>query len=506
MNNKYDVIVVGGGNAGLMAAATTAKAGYRTLLLERHNLPGGSASSFRRGRFEFEPSLHELCTVGTKENPKQIYQLLDGVGAKVDWRYEDKVFRAVAKCENGYDVTLRTGIENFIEDMEKYVPGSRESVSALYEIYKSNCEAMDYVNSKDGKPNTVKMLLKHTDFVRSAAVSVEELEDAVHMPQKAKDIFNTYWCYLGVPTDELNAMHYLSMVFDYIIDRPAMPYKRSHEMSLALEKAITDHGGQVWYNSEVTRFIYDDKGRCIGVALEDMELYAKEIISNVIPHNVYNMSEAKNVPQRELKLANARELGLTFVTIYIGLDKSIDELGIKDYTVFIMNNTNPRHQKDHRMESGSYYVVNCLNAVIPDASPEGTSMLFFTLPVFCDDLPEDLSPENYKKWKNEYARQFIADYEKVMGVNVFDHIEEISVATPVTFARYLGTPKGEIYGYTSSGWDNVIQRATSEAKDFTVPGLTYCGGHGVRGDGYSSAFITGDMAGRKVIARLGGKK
>ncbi|MBR6335105.1 MAG: FAD-dependent oxidoreductase, partial [Clostridia bacterium] len=60
---KYDVIVIGAGNGGLAAAATCAKAGLSTLLLERHNIPGGSASSFVRGRFEFEPSLHELSGI-----------------------------------------------------------------------------------------------------------------------------------------------------------------------------------------------------------------------------------------------------------------------------------------------------------------------------------------------------------------------------------------------------------------------------------------------------------
>jgi prolycopene isomerase len=69
MEKRYDVIVVGAGNAGLVAAATTAKNGLSTLLLEKHNLPGGCATSFCRGRFEFEPSLHELASVGTAEHP-----------------------------------------------------------------------------------------------------------------------------------------------------------------------------------------------------------------------------------------------------------------------------------------------------------------------------------------------------------------------------------------------------------------------------------------------------
>ena len=61
---KYDAIVVGAGNGGLSTACTLAKAGKKVLLIEQHNLPGGVASSFRRGRFEFETALHELAAIG----------------------------------------------------------------------------------------------------------------------------------------------------------------------------------------------------------------------------------------------------------------------------------------------------------------------------------------------------------------------------------------------------------------------------------------------------------
>ena len=503
MDDRFDVIVVGAGNGGLVAAATTAKSGLSTLLLEKHNLPGGCATSFRRGRFEFEPSLHELASVGTAESPDIVYKIFEGLGAKVDWRYEHNMFRAIVKGDAGYDVTVKSGIETFCDSMERAVPGCRDSVRALFDLVEKCNAALAYITKMKGKPNGLTMMLKHGDFMRVASHSAEAVMDALGMPEKARNIICTYWGYLGVPTDELNAMHFLNMLNCYVVDGAAMPYKRSHELSLSLTKVILEAGGQIWYNSEVSEFLYNDEGAVCGVVAGGRKLYAKEVISNVIPHNVFNLSDTAKIPKTDLKLANAREFGISVSTVYLGMDCTMEELGIDDYTVFVMGDANPRKQYENREKDG-IYIVNCLNKVIPDSSPNGTCTLFFTIPIFGSDLPRGLKPEGYKKYKNEIAHKYIADYEKLSGISIFPHIEEISVATPVTFARYLGTPDGTIYGYKLSGWDNLLSRVSCEKDEYTIPGLNFCGGHAFRGDGYSSAYVSGDTVGKRVVKRLKG--
>ena len=98
--DKFDVIVVGAGNGGLAAAANTAKAGLKTLLLEKHNIPGGCATSFKRGRFEFEPSLHELCSVGTAEKPDQVYKVFEQTRKKITYRIEMPIFGKDDRAKN----------------------------------------------------------------------------------------------------------------------------------------------------------------------------------------------------------------------------------------------------------------------------------------------------------------------------------------------------------------------------------------------------------------------
>lgn len=58
---KFDAVVIGAGTGWLSAALTLASNGKKILLLEQHNLPGGCSTSFIRGRFEFDASLHEYC-------------------------------------------------------------------------------------------------------------------------------------------------------------------------------------------------------------------------------------------------------------------------------------------------------------------------------------------------------------------------------------------------------------------------------------------------------------
>ena len=123
---KYDAVVIGAGNGGLVAAIRLLQGGAKTLLVEKHNLPGGFATSFRRGRFEFEASLHELNDFGTADNAGDVRVLFDelGVTDKIEWMQIPEAYRVLSRAEK-LDATMPFGVDAFIAKMEQYVPGSR---------------------------------------------------------------------------------------------------------------------------------------------------------------------------------------------------------------------------------------------------------------------------------------------------------------------------------------------------------------------------------------------
>ena len=153
---KFDIVVVGAGNAGMSAALQCQLAGKKTLLIEKHNLPGGAATSFVRGRFEIEPSLHEICDYGPEDNPGDVRNILEAYGVRLKW-YECKdCFRVISRYSDGspMDVTMPAGIDNFINKMEEYVPGSREKMTKLFELFQEVIDGIAYITASKGNPDS----------------------------------------------------------------------------------------------------------------------------------------------------------------------------------------------------------------------------------------------------------------------------------------------------------------------------------------------------------------
>ena len=520
MKNKYDVIVIGAGNGGLAAAAHCAKAGMRTLLLEKHNLPGGSASSFVRGRFEFEPSLHELCGVGTPENPGDIAKTFNEMGAKVDWRSHDETYRLIIPAaeddprgfegENGVrvkvDAAMPAGFDAFSRKLDTLVPGSYESSMKVFSLSKLMYEAFDDLNS--GKINPVKFLTKYGDVFKMAGHTVKECLDELGMPEEARGIFTAYWCYMGAPPMRFDMLYYMAMMHGYVERGASMPHLRSHEMSCAIDKVIREAGGEIRYNSEVTKVLMNCGRPCGVVVNGKTKLYADHFICNMHPNfALADLFAPGDVPADACRKANGRAVAASLITVYLGMNRTKEELGIHNYSVFIAptDDTDEQFRQAQGKMGADFVIINCLNEVIPDCSPEGTSMLFLT-GIAYGDVMAGVKPEDYKKLKTKIADELITRCEKAMGISIKPYIEEIEIALPPTFSRYLNTPNGTPYGYQLDMWDSMLPRTIQYDKDQPFDNFLFCGASQERGDGYGCAYYTGKKAANLTIKKFKGGK
>ena len=506
--NKYDAVVVGSGNGGLSSACTLAKAGKKVLLVEKHNLPGGVASSFKRGRFEFESALHELASIGTEENPADLRKLLEGeYGVKIHWNHIPDIFRVISMDSNGHvfrDVKMPMDRKAFEDKMESYAPGNRKAVQTMFELYDECTRALAYLEESKGHPETKVLMKNYPNFLKVGSYPVNKVLDALGFTAEAKKIMSTYWSYMMVDLDHLSSIFYLMMVCSLVDIGAYIPDHTSSQLENAMYSRFVELGGEGWFNCKAEEVLFDENNAVRGVKTTQGEVETKHVIWNGNPSLAYaNNIPAKVIPEREIKLANARKFSARMFVVYIGLNRSAKDLGIEDYNIFI-NPGNDSVTEYNRMcidEPIKSCAALCYNVVNPGISPEGTCMMSFTTS-YCADVWGDVDPKDYFKKKQELALQSIELYEKAVGVVLKPFIEEIEVATPWTFSRYAGVPEGGVYGYEAGGWDNCMARMMMYENDYPIKGLMFTGAAGPRGDGYSESLITGNMIARMTLREM----
>ena len=513
IEDSYDVVVVGAGNGGLSATVFLAQQGVKVLCLEQHNLPGGVATSFVRGRFEFETSLHELASYGPQSNKGSIRRFFED-SLKIDTKFVQvpEAFRLILTDPGEeMDISMPFGVENFIDTIENEVPGSKESVENFFKVAKEIDGAFSYFGKTKGNPDQGVLLKEFPNFLKTAAYSVTEVENALNIPEKAQKILNGYWAYLGLPMSRMNFTLYAMMVLSFAEIGGWVPTNRSHGYTTAIDAKIREFGGRIEYNTSVDKILVEG-GKVVGVeTTRGDKIKTNNVISNATPTLTYNklIYPQSEVPEIAYKEVNARIHGLTGFAIYVGLDATAEELGLHEYGYFIMNNMNTEEIYDSwkTLQAPGGLACTVLNNAVPDCSPPGTCILDITT-LYRPEAWKDVKPEEYVDLKNKLAEELIIKFEKATGTSLRDHIEEIEIATPATFARYAKLYNGIFYGYEPESWDSLVPRLMNMGKDVYIEGLEFAGGFNRRAHGYSSAINDGLISAKLILHKLskeGGK-
>lgn len=498
---KFDCIVIGAGNGGLVSALTLQKKGKKVLILEKGLAPGGLATSFRRGRFEFDVRTHELCGYGGVGNTGEIDSLFErlGIDSKIEMMRAHETFHVIDKLTKD-EYTMPVGVDHFIEKMEEYVPGSRDAMTTFFGLCEDIKDALSYLYSEKGAIDEKDLYQKFPNFVQLAPYKVDAVLEKIKMPKKAIEILSTYWVYFGSAIDDVSFVHYASIVYSYVLYGPAIPKYTSHELSRVLENEFKSAGGTIYYLSEVEKIDVED-GEVTGVQTKNQTFVTSHVIANLSPKVVYGkMIQKENVPVENCQLENERILGAREITVYLGLNASLEDIGLHHSTYFLSNNLNSKveYKKMQEVFHGNVvgFVPNVINA---KASPDGTCILTLTSLIFGDGFDKLVSKENYFDVKEQFGDYLIRCFEETTGISIREYIEEIEIATPLTFARYTGHPSGAIYGYMAKGYDNLLPRTFSEEEETRIKGLRFCGGFGSRLSDFSSTYLNGEDVAMKTL-------
>ncbi|WP_037070260.1 phytoene desaturase family protein [Pseudonocardia acaciae] len=485
------VVVVGAGIAGLSVGCYLQMNGYRTRIVEQHDLPGGLCTSWRRGRYVFDNCLQWLVGSGPGNSLYDAWQELGAVQDR-DMVDHDEFVRVIGA--DGTALVVYTDVDRLERHLCELAPEDARRIRKLTGLVRRHAR-FDLPLGKPSElmsvPDRLKAAARALPFLWSLArygrVSLPDFAAGFRHPL-LRTAFTTI-----IDTPDFPLLG-LCVTLAWMHNRAAgYPIGGSLEFIRAIERRYLALGGQVEYGARVDRILVED-AHAVGVRCADGgERRSDYVISASDAHTaVYEMLGGRFVDDGVRARYQESRIFPPLVRVSLGIARDIS--AEPHAVVQLLPEPLVLGGVEQRSISIRHYCYD------PTMAEPGTSSVAVILGADYDhwrSLADD--PAAYAEEKERIAAAVIGVLERRFP-GVRDQIEEIDVATPLTFERYTGNWRGSYEGLLITT-ENLTCRPRK-----TLPGLDnfYLVGHWVApGGGLPSGVLTGREVAQLICARDG---
>ena len=517
----YDVIVIGGGLGGLTAAGLVARAGCKTLLIERNHAVGGAAWNYKAGNLVVE-AFHLTSDPRDPIDPK--HRILNRLGVldDLDWVPTGAVYE-VRGGPVGEPFVLPVGFAQARSALVKRFPSSAAGIgSVLADMERiatglgtlsKGCQA--FHNPVEG----LLALARLGPVVRGWRLSVAERfdrgfgdDEAVKCALAASlgyfhdDPANLSWIFYAVGQGEV-----LSSGGRYVRGG-------SQCLSNALAGALKSAGGEVLLGRAVTEITIDGAGRPSGIVHERLEggeraeARAPVVICNAAPAIVANMLPRLARDRFWVPYAT-RPLSISAFSATFGLSTRPAELGMKNYITFLLPKWMTRltdYRRFGELMAGMPGEAAPAMAIVDySAIDSGLGGPPYPVTVAGVDRTENwsgLDGAAYDAKRDQWCEAILGCIDcEFPGFAAKVVASEFNTAC--TMSTHLNAPGGAIYGFAPLPPSGPIWRGFERSPKTTIPGLYLASAYAFSG-AFTGAIMAGAaaadqvLAGRTTLARL----
>ncbi|MBI4509921.1 MAG: NAD(P)/FAD-dependent oxidoreductase [Deltaproteobacteria bacterium] len=454
-NTSFDAIVIGSGLSGLTTAVGLARGGKKVLLVERHYLPGGYATSFRRKKFTFEVSLHATSGLG---KGGLIHQMLSELG----------VMDRVTPIPIGETMLVKSPVGDFamgpgyLEDLKRQFPQEAAGIDALDAMMIRLRKEYGRMHRLDFLPERlyqwIGRLVAPTLYRYRHHTLDKCLADFTNN-EDLKRLLAVQFGYFGLPLSKISAVLYLLGWSGFLKEGIFYIKGSSQALSNALVERLEELGGHVLLGHGVEEILVNG-GRAVGVRCKREtargegpahEFRAPVIVSNANPFLTFKMlSDGSALAPAYRKQLQDLEVGASLSVLWVGLDCKFSEIS-KEKSHSLAFFEGDSFDLDRRFEScwrGGATGIDGLtdySSLDPSLAPEGKSALLVVRQDFMKHW-RDLDAEQYQAKKAAMIDDMLGALEaRYPGFR--SHVEVVEAGTPRTMERYTLNVDGSFNGF-----------------------------------------------------------
>lgn len=482
------VIIVGAGLGGLTAGALLAKQGFKVTVLEQHAIVGGCATTFRRGHFRCETSLHEMDNLYKDPIKREIFESL-GVYDYVKFVQTDEFFRL--KTDH-IDFTMPHDRDQAIEKLNYYYPNEAKAIQKYFDLIRLVAESF-YTLQKLTWWQYLTSIPAILTVLRYKNCSVKRMMDTLFTNEEVKLILNANVSYYHNKISDFSFLMHCVAQDSYYQGGSWYIFGGSQILSDYLASIIQKHGGEIITKAQVVE-LQSHKKRIHSVKYRHHNnhytITSDYVISNIAPQMVYRLA---NIDYKE-----TNEVSTSYCVIYIGFSINLKKhYGKKAYSQFYV----------HADTIDDYDVLNEKKItdrgfVFVDYSQINSGLCFeensFGAICVTDSLVdwEHLDEQVYQYRKKEVFEHFI-DRLETEYPDIRNYILFSEVGTPRTIKRYIKTPEGTANGFapTAKQFFKIPQIRSSRLSNL------FCTGSWVLSGGFSPSIISGKMCSDAIVKK-----
>jgi len=528
---KYNTIIVGGGIAGLTAAAYLARAKQKVLLIEKNKECGGLVNSFTRDGFHFDTGVRALEDAGIIfAMLKDLKIQLEVVESPVSLGIEDEIIH----IEN-LDSLLK-----YRDLLTKIYPESEGEING---IIKSIRKIMKYMDVLYGIENPVfKELKSDRDFIfkellpwlpkfiftvgkiNRMNMPVEDYLGTIVKNNSLRDIISQHF-FKNTPA--FFAMSYFSLYLDYFYPKGGVG-----KLSEALKNKIVEYGGEIKTETKITEVMAEE---CIVKDQNNNTLKYANLIWSADLKTLYKITRTEGLlPRIRIKAEDAKNKflknrgGDSVFSLFIEVNEPPESFRKIAYGHFFYTPSRLGLGDTHRGELhyllsnfdkigkgqilawlDKFTRLNTYEISIPVlkepglAPPGKTGVIISLLAEY--DLFSIIQKEG---WLDEFIKELENRILSVISGSVYpflkDKIIDCFSFSPLSIENRIGSSEGAITGWEFQKYMPVINKIQNSDRSVLTPfpSIYQAGQWAYSPAGVPMSILTGKLAAEKALKQI----